>query len=204
VADESYAGIQAFADGASEYGQIAFIVRSILGRNATATLVQVKAVTNTGAVAPVGLIDVQPMVAQLDGKGQPTPHGIIHNVPYLRIQGGLNAVIIDPVVGDIGIAVFGSHDLSSVKANKAPSNPGSRRRFDMADALYIGGVLNATPTRYIQFDADGNVTIKPAAMVTILGDLVVTGGDVTADGVSLKTHVHSGVTTGGGDTGPPA
>lgn len=206
--NEAYAGQQSYADGATDYSALAFVVRSILGRTATATLVQVKAVTNSGGVEPVGFIDVQPMVAQLDGRGQPTPHGIIHNVPYLRLQGGVNAVIIDPAVGDIGIAVFGSHDLSSVKANKAPSNPGSRRRFSMADALYIGGVLNGVPTNYIQFDGDGNVTIKPAAKVTVEGDLEVTGdvkatGDVLAGTVSLADHVHSGVTSGGDNSGPP-
>lgn len=33
--------------------------------------------------------------------------------------------------------------------------------------------------------------------------VVVTGGDVIADGISLKTHVHGGVQTGGGNTGVP-
>lgn len=212
--DQAYAGAQNLFSASSEYNQIDFIVRSILGRAATATLVQVKTVTNTGEVAPVGLLDVQPMVAQLDGNGQATPHGIIHNVPYLRLQGGANAVIMDPQVGDIGIAVFGSHDLSSVKANKATANPGSRRRFDMADALYIGGVLNGTPQQYLRFTSTGDIEIKPATMVTVLGKLHVTD-DVTCDttvtattdvvggGKSLKTHVHSGVTAGGANSGPP-
>jgi len=205
---EGYASNQGYAPGGSDFAQTEFVIKSILNRTATATLVLVVAVTNAGEVAPVGFIDVQPMVAQLDGKGQPTPHGIIHNVPYLRLQGGQNAVIMDPVVGDIGIAVFGSHDLSSVKSNKAPSNPGSRRRFSMADALYIGGVLNGVPARYIRFKSDGDVEIKPAAKVTILGDLDVTGTvtatvDVLADGISLHDHTHGGVDTGSGDTGPP-
>jgi len=195
----SYAGQRDYADAATEFGQLTFVVRSMLGRTATTTLVQVKAVTNVGEVAPVGFIDVQPMVAQLDGRGQPTPHGIIHNVPYMRVQGGSNAVIIDPAVGDIGICVFGSHDLSSVKNNKAPSNPGSRRRFSMADALYIGGVLNGTPAQYIRFKADGDVEIKPASKVTVLGNIYATG-DVFAGPthISLATHTHSG-----GGSGPP-
>lgn len=211
---DTYAGNQSYASGASDYNQLEFVVRSILGRQATATLVMVKAVTNNGGVSAVGMIDVQPMVAQLDGKGQATPHGIIHNVPYLRVQGGKNAVIIDPVVGDIGICVFGSHDLSSVKSTKAPANPGSRRRFSMADALYIGGVLNGVPEQYIRFDSNGDIELKPKTMVTITGKLHVTD-EVTADksvtattdvvggGKSLKSHTHSGVQTGGGNTGPP-
>jgi len=203
MADNAFASSQTYADGGNDYAQLEFVIKSILSRSATATLVLVKSVTNAGEVAPVGFIDVQPMVAQLDGKGQPTPHGIIHNVPYLRLQGGQNAVILDPVVGDIGIAIFGSHDLSSVKSNKAPSNPGSRRRFSMADALYVGGVLNGSPAQYIRFTSGGDVEIKPASRVTVLGDLDVTG-DVTADGVSLRGHTHGGVQPGGGNTDPPS
>ncbi|WP_159098899.1 phage baseplate assembly protein V [Aquabacterium olei] len=36
---------------------------------------------------------------------------------------------------------------------------------------------------------------------TIAGTLKVTGGDVTADAISLKTHKHGGVSTGSGITG---
>lgn len=209
MADEAYSGLQRLFSANSEHNQIDFVVRSILSEAATATLVVVKAVNNDGELAPVGLVDVQPMVAQLDGKGQAIPHGTINNVPYFRLQGGQNAVIMDPAVGDIGLAVFASHDISSVKNTKAPGNPGSRRRFDWADGLYIGGFLNGTPTRYIRFDSDGNVTIKPAATVTVEGDLHCTGTvtgdvDVVGGGKHLKTHTHTGVQTGGGTSGPPS
>ena len=147
-----------------------FMVRAINSRNVTATLVLVKAVTGGGQAVDVpGTVDIQPMVAQLDGKGNAMPHGTIYNVPYVRAQGGTNAVIIDPVVGDIGLAVFASHDISSVKASKKPANPGSRRRFDWADAIYVGGMLNAAPAQYIRFTSTGDVEIKPAGKVTIIG-----------------------------------
>lgn len=218
--DQSYAGGQKLHSSTDEANLMDFFIRSIVGRNATATLVQVKAVTNAGEVSAVGLIDVQPMVAQLDGKGKPTAHGVIHNVPYARIQGGTAAIILDPKVGDIGIAIFASHDISSVKNNKAPANPGSRRRFDWADALYVGGVLNGVPAQYIRFTSAGEVEIKPASKVTIIGKLDVQGdtaitGDVTVSktltattdvvgaGKSLKGHLHTGVQTGGGVSGPP-
>lgn len=207
--NRAYAGHQPLGAGVSDYGQMDFLVRSILNRAATTTLVLVKAVTNAGGVSAVGLIDVQPMVAQIDGNGQPTPHGIIHNVPYLRVQGGTNAVILDPKVGDIGICVFASNDISSVKANKAPANPGSRRRNAWADGLYIGGVLNGVPVNYIRFTDAGEIELKPASTVTITGDLHVTGTatadtDVIGGGKSLKTHTHGGVQTGGGTTGAPS
>jgi phage baseplate assembly protein gpV len=35
------------------------------------------------------------------------------------------------------------------------------------------------------------------------GTVNVTGGDVVADGISLKTHTHGGVQPGSGSTGAP-
>lgn len=172
--DNAYSGLEPLSAGAGDYNVLDFVVRSILGRIATTSLVQVRAVNYAADVSPVGLVDVQPMVAQLDGKGNAVPHGIIHNVPYFRLQGGANAVIIDPVVGDIGIAVFASHDISSVKSTKTMGNPGSRRRFAMSDALYIGGALNGTPSQYIRVSGSGIDIVSPN--VTMSENLAVGNG----------------------------
>ncbi|WP_246216996.1 oxidoreductase [Paraburkholderia panacisoli] len=129
------------------------------------------AVTNNGGVAPVGFLTLQPLVNQLDGYGNATPHGPIYNVPYFRLQGGANAIIIDPQVGDIGFAGFADRDISSVKANKGQANPGSKRQFSMADAVYMGGILNGTPSQYIAFSASGVAITSPTA-VTITAPTV--------------------------------
>lgn len=156
-----------------EGAQLQFIITNLIGRIQTVTLVQVKAVNATG-VSQVGTVDVQPMVAQLDGQGNAYPHGIIHNIPYFRLQGGSNAVIIDPQVGDIGMCGFCSRDISSVKANKTPSNPQSLRRFDYADGLYFGGFLNGTPEQYIHFKEGGIDVISP-------GEIKLKGSKVILD-----------------------
>lgn len=156
-----------------EGAQLQFIITNLIGRIQTVTLVQVKAVNATG-VSPVGTVDVQPMVAQLDGQGNAYPHGIIHNIPYFRLQGGSNAVIIDPQVGDIGMCGFCSRDISSVKANKTPSNPQSLRRFDYADGLYFGGFLNGAPEQYIHFKEGGIDVISP-------GEIKLKGSKVILD-----------------------
>ena len=57
--------------------------------------------------------------------------------------------LIDPTQGDIGLAIFADRDISSVRANRAQANPGSYRRFDMADGVYIGGILNGMPTQTV-------------------------------------------------------
>lgn len=138
-----------------EFNNIGFVIQQMLGRLQTATLVKIIKCTNSGGLSPVGFVDVLPMVNQLDAAGTAVPHSTIYNVPYFRMQGGANAVIIDPEPGDIGIAVFASRDISKVKSTRKQGNPGSMRQYSPADALYIGGTLNAAPTQYVQFSSAG-------------------------------------------------
>ncbi|HEY6019615.1 MAG TPA: oxidoreductase [Candidatus Paceibacterota bacterium] len=177
-----YKSTQDPSSAAGSFNAIQFIVRQMMNRASIAALVQIKKVTNAGGVSPVGYVDVVPLVGQVDGYGQEIPHGILHGLPYFRLQGGANAVIIDPVVGDIGIAVFSDVDISVAKTTKKSAVPGSRRRFDMADGMYLGGVLNAAPTSYIQFQG-GNITITGAANVNINGATAV---NVSSSAINLQ------------------
>jgi len=156
-----FLGFQPPSTFGSEFNSQVFLIWSILARISTATLVRVEGVTNTGALEAVGFVDVLPLINQVDGANNATPHRTIYGLPYFRIQGGSDAIILDPKVGDVGIVIFADRDISSAKVNKAPSSPGSKRRFDMADGLYIGGVLNAVPQQYIQFSAAGISVVSP-------------------------------------------
>lgn len=164
-----------FSDTTSEFNRTEFVVRQMLNRLATATLVIVRAVD-------AETVDVQPMVAQLDGAGNAVEHGTIHNVPFFSPCAGANAVVMTPVVGDIGLAIFCHNDVSSVKKNKAPANPGSRRRFDWADALYLGGFLGAEPTQFVRLD-DAGITITAAdgKPVALTGTPVSATGAIDTD-----------------------
>ena len=208
-------GWAGFADGMSDENSQNLIISSLLSRLQTASLVQVKSVTGTGLLAPVGFCSVSPLVHQMDGAGNVQPHGIINNLPYFRLQGGQNAVIMDPEVGDIGLALFASRDISSVKATKAAAPPGSRRRHDWADGLYLGGFLNGAPQQYVQFlrnraginvISPGPITLQ-APTVAVEGNLTVTGtttgqGDGVFANVSVANHVQSNG-GGTGNSGPP-
>lgn len=172
-------------------GELGFIVGSLINRIQTVTLVQVKAVNATG-VAPVGTVDVQPMVAQLDGEGKAHAHGVIHNIPYFRLQGGSNAIVIDPQVGDIGMCGFCSRDISSVKANKAPSTPQSLRKFDYADGLYFGGFLNGVPEQYIFFK-DSGIDVVATGEVYIKGSSIKLDAPVeTTNSLKVETTITAG------------
>jgi hypothetical protein len=156
-----FRGLQQPTDAASDIGAISFVVWQILRTVAGARLVEVTSVTNSGGVSPVGFVDVLPLVNQVDGSDNAVPHEVVHNLPYFRLQGGANAVIIDPQEGDIGVAIIEDRDISSVKANKGQANPGSKRLFDLSDGLYLGGFLNKAPTQYFQFSAAGIAVVSP-------------------------------------------
>lgn len=154
-----------------EFNNITFLVQQALSKMQTATLVRVTSCTNSGGLSAVGFVDVVPLVNQIDGKGNQTPHGTIHNVPYLRVQGGGNGIILDPQSGDIGVCVFASRDITKVKSTKSAANPGSFRQYSFSDGLYLGGMLNGTPSQYVRFGGDG-ITIHSPTAVTIEAPVV--------------------------------
>lgn len=175
----------------------------------TATLVQIVSCTNSGGLSPVGFVDVLPLVNQIDGANPPnsTPHITIYGLPYLRVQGGTNAVIMDPAPGDIGLAVFASRDISKVKSTQAQANPGSYRAFDFADGIYVGGLLNGTPLQYVQFSLSGVTVVSPTAItlqapvINVEGALNVSGNVIGA-GINLQTHTHTSEAQGSPTSAP--
>lgn len=173
-----------------EFNNIAFLVQQALGKMQTATLVRVESCTNAGGVSPVGFVDVTPLVNQIDAQGNPTPHVTIHNVPYFRLQGGANGVIIDPVAGDIGVCVFASRDISKVKSTKKQASPGSFRQYSFSDGMYLGGMLNGTPTQYVQFSAAGIKIHSPTAVVLEAPDV-----QILAQTVEINASTSATVTT---------
>ncbi len=145
----------------SPFNERHFHIERVLSRVSTATLAQVKKVTTTGQVAAVGQVDLLPLVNMQDGTGKQFKHQVVHNIPYFRLQGGTKAIILDPKVNDIGIAVFADRDISAVKKNKKQGPPGSWRRFDFADGLFFPCFLGGQPTSYVQFKDDGTIVVSP-------------------------------------------
>ena len=178
---QTYSGADGYDAGVSDFNALDAHIRSVLTRVETATLVRVQAVTPVADDGTGGTVDVLPLVAQITSAGSATPHGMVYGLPYVRLQGGANAIILDPQVGDLGLAVFASRDISSVKATKGPANPGSRRKFSMADGVYVGGLLNGTPTQIVSF-TDAGITIKSPNKVMIEAAGLDIKGPVTMDG----------------------
>lgn len=146
-----------------EWNKLRFAIRQEMSDLNTSLPVRVKSVTGVG-ISPVGFVSIEILVDQVTGNDMTIPHGEIANVPYMRLQGGSNAVIIDPEVGDIGMAVFCSRDISAVKNARKSAPPGSRRMYSFSDCAYLGGVLNVAPAQYIQFTAGGIIVHSPTSV----------------------------------------
>lgn len=175
----------------SEYNGLSFIIQQAIRQQVnTCIVVKVTAVKD-------GYVDVLPLVTQIDGNGEAVQPTTLYHLPFMRYHGGVCAVILNPVVGDIGLAVFAGKDCSNVvKGTTEPQQPASFRENSMANGFYIGGFLNQAPTCSIELKQDGSIVLTAP-------NNVIVNGDVIADGISLKNHVHGGVTAGGDNTGQP-
>lgn len=208
-----FLGSANYYSGGSLFNAISFMTRQIMAGKAFAGLVEVVAVTGGG---PSGLpmVAVKPLVDQVDGFGNRTPHGTIYNIPAFRYQAGAVAFIADPMVGDIGQAVICDRDTSTVKATQKQSGPGSARQNDWADGMYYGAFHDKAPTTFISAGPTG-VSIKSPLAITIdtqnvqldsSGNLKVKGEITAKDGASfvdMTHHTHTNVQVGGGLSGPP-
>jgi hypothetical protein len=192
-------GQQGVTTADDDYNTMVFVFQMLMQKVQTCTLVQVLTCTNDGALAPVGTISAQPLVNQMSGNRNPTPHGPIYNLLYSRVSGGDSAVILDPGPGDIGLMCFASRDLSGVRANVGPANPGSFRMNDWADGIYVMGVpLGRTPTQYVRFGADGITVVSPTkiSFVAPIISLQATG-DISIAGATVEVEATGTATIGG-------
>ena len=188
-------GVANYAAGNSQYNALSFMIQQAI-REQVNTCVICKVVGVSS-----GYVDVLPMVTQVSGKGEAIPPTTLYKLPYMRYHAGVAAVILDPVPGDIGLAVFAGKDCSNVKVGTSePVPPASFRDNSMANGFYIGGFLNQAPSVSIELTQDGAVNITAPGGVNINGSVAVSG-DVVASGKSLVNHVHTG--DSGGTTSPP-
>ena len=138
----------------------------------------------------VGFVDIQLMIEQTNGQKKGNETAIICNVPYIRIQGGTNAVIIDPEINDLGVAIFASRDITNFKEARRQTPPATWRKFSISDAIYIGGIRNQKPVQYIHFRNDG-IEIYSPKRVHITTPTVLIDSDNTTINTSENTTINA-------------
>lgn len=129
--------------------------------------IRLATVTDVRGEAPNLVVDVLPLVAEVRSSDRTIIQGSqIYNIPVWRLQRGGSAIIMNPVVGDIGLIAVSDVDISVARSARKESVPGSLRSHSQSDAIYFGGVLNGQPTQFIEF-TDGAINITSPNPVNI-------------------------------------
>jgi hypothetical protein len=177
------------------------------------------------------ICSVQPAIqAQLEDELNGTYTDV--NLPLLldcpiQFPSGGGCTLTFPVVkGDECLVIFSSRCIDAWWQSGGIQKQAEIRMHSLSDGFVIPGIssvpnvpkfISNTEATLRSVDGETLVGLDPVAKkvrlvapngVTVLGDLTVTGTirsleDVIADNVHLKTHVHSGVSTGGSNTGAP-
>jgi len=192
-------------------------IGEVLARTHTATVGRVVKVNAT-------TIDVQPVI-NLVFNGEDLTPPVFAEVPPVFMQGGSSYTAHPIAVGDYALMIFAERSFDRWYAGVDGVRPPELRMHDYSDGFAIVGVNPASkaieiPTVIKQVgDTDqtgdyvhvgnrtqtGNFTIT--GNMTINGDLTV-NGKITASsasigGIEFGTHKHSGVQSGGSNTGGP-
>lgn len=189
----------------SEANTLNFVIRNLISAVRTMTICRVIAVEFPKNQNIYGTVDLQPLIKRIDIDGNALSMPLIYNVPFLRIQGtGNSAIILNPKVGDIGLAVVSDRDITSVVATKEESNPSSNRQNSLADSVYIGGILNQSPVQFIEFTDNAINITSPnnlnltAKTVNIKADNITVTGKTAING---ETNITGNLTVSGNITG---
>ena len=196
-----------FYTNTTEYNQLCFVVRQIVNEMVnTSALVSVNGVEGGGHDSPAGYLSATPLVCQTDAQGNALPMAAIPKLRFFRYQAGKAALIIDPVSGDQGVAVYFKQDSSGVKdASTNAVVPGSFRSFDQSDGVVFSGVQNKAPTVWIEIKQDETVTIHAPNGVKIETDknVEVDAGvkiKMTAPAIELNGAITTASATGDAGT----
>ena len=142
------------------------------------------------------------------------------DVPICFPSAGGFTITFPIAAGDEVLVVFASRCIDAWwQSGGFQNQPIEFRMHDLSDGFAIPGprsqprvvpgisstnlqIRNDAGTSYIEFTPSGAINIVSPTGIGVTGNLNVSG-TITGGGVSLTTHVHSGVTTGSGDTGAP-
>jgi hypothetical protein len=145
-----------------------FFIRSLISQVVSTSLpVVVTAVERKGEEAGAGYVTVKPLLQPRNNSGDGLEVTTIPKLPYFRLQHGKAAIICDPKVGDIGLAVVAKQDISNINGSTTPKVPATYRKFDPSDSFYIGGFWGKAPEVFIHLEDEGTIQIKAPTKISM-------------------------------------
>lgn len=166
-----------------------YVITQLIRKIKTVDLVKVLAVYPTAGT--VGFVDVQALVQQQATNGVVIDNVPIYRLPYLRLQGGKSALIIDPAVDDLGVAMFAQRDITTAIATRAEGPAPTNRAYDAGDGLYLGGFLNQDATQWLRFFPTDGAELK-TLLLTIDAEVRTTGNVKVGTGISTTATDSTG------------
>lgn len=152
----------------SDFNAEDFRIRSLIKRCiSTAIPVRVDVVDRPADGSGAVYVDATPLICETAADGTALEPVSIPRLPFFRYQHGTAAVICDPKVGDVGLAIFAQQDVSLLDGGNQPQPPGSFRSFDMSDGFYLGGFWGQKPETFIHLEDTGHITITAPQAVTV-------------------------------------
>lgn len=145
-----------------------FFIRSLISQVVSTSLpVVVTAVERKGEEAGAGYVTVKPLLQPRNNSGDGLEVTTIPKLPYFRLQHSKAAIICDPKVGDIGLAVVAKQDISNINGSTTPKVPATYRKFDPSDSFYIGGFWGKAPEVFIHLEDEGTIKIKAPTKISM-------------------------------------
>lgn len=219
MSNEDLISIPSFnpADIQSRSGLLGFFGRKLksdIQKVIPAQIVSYDRTTNR-AVVKVLALDITSTGEKLEMK--PIP-----NIPVLMLSGGGFTFSFPVQENQIGWLIAADKDISVFKKLLSVFTPASYRQHQYEDGFFIPDNISgfevpeneANAVILTSLDGATKITLQngqaviTASSTVINGNLTVNGaisasGDVTGANISLSTHTHGGVQTGGGSTGAP-
>lgn len=147
-------------------------------------------------------VDIQPVInRKVDGEDIKLP--VFVEVPVMHLHGGSSYTAYPISVGDYALLIFTERCFDNWYEGRDETLPLEFRMHDYSDAVAIVGLYNRageiTIPKVITHIGDvyevgdhehiGNV--EQTGNLIIKGNVTVIGGDIVADGISLKNHRHA-------------
>ncbi len=187
-------------DTSCDANMLGYVFSRLIGNMTFVKIVRVIDV-NTSS----GVVDLEGLLYTVNANGESlNDGGRYFSIPYLRLQRGVSAVVMNPVVGDVGLMVCCDRDITGIKDNKTASVPTSNRLHSAADGIYLTSIacLSEAPAQYVAFH-DSGIDIQSPGVVNINGMKILPDGRLQlVDGSIVDGHRHGGVLHGGDDTDP--
>lgn len=166
-------------------------------------------------------VDIRPVLKAYSRESNTSvSRALIANVPFWMYRAGDTYMTLPIKPGDTGLAIFSQRDISNWKVTGGEVALQSTRIHDYNDALflpYFGPLAKAVPN----YNSNNITIVKNGKTIEVKDGIlyapeytiecaavhatgtVVSDTDCISAGISGKSHVHSGVSSGSSNTGAP-